>query len=151
MSVMNKSVSLNYPNLVLKQFPNNSKNLFAVETCKVAVNYWIYDKRKRIVVHSGSSRACGCNHHKTSIHAEQRAIEYLRKHRKNKNLQIYIWRWSKYGEIKTTYCCNSCSQLIYKYGYEKDIFTFNEDKIVNALIENPELSLAYKIKHGLTY
>ena len=77
---MNKKIYLDYPNLTLKQFPNNSKNLFAIETCKVAVNYWIYDKKKRIVVHSGSSRACGCNHHKTSIHAEQRALEYLRKH-----------------------------------------------------------------------
>ena len=56
------------------------QNLFSFQTCQVAVNFWIYDKRKRIVVHSGSSRACGCNHHKTSIHAEQRAIEYLRKH-----------------------------------------------------------------------
>ena len=82
MSVMNKSVSLNYPNLVLKQFPNNSKNLFAVETCKVAVNYWIYDKRKRIVVHSGSGRACGCNRHKTSIHAGQRGYRIFKKTQK---------------------------------------------------------------------
>ena len=95
-----KKIILNYPNLHLKQFPNDSKNLFAIETCKVAVNYWIYDKRKRIVVHSGSSRACGCNHHKTSIHAEQRAFEYLRNHKKNKNLQIYIWKWGKCGNIK---------------------------------------------------
>ena len=43
------------------------------------------------------------------------------------------------------------SQLIYKYGYEKDIFTFNNDNIVNALVENPEMSLAYKIKYGLTH
>ena len=41
-------VKLEFPNLHLKQRPN--KTLFAVETCKVAVNYWIYDKRKKIVV-----------------------------------------------------------------------------------------------------
>ena len=145
------NIDLEYPDIPLKQFPKGSKNLFAIETCKVAVNYWIYDKRKKMVVHTGSSRACGCNHHKTSIHAEQKALEYLRKHKKNRNLQVYIWRWSKFGEIKSTYCCLSCSQLIYKYGYEKDIFTFNNDNIVNALVEKPEMSLAYKIKYGLTH
>jgi len=148
---MNKIINLEYPNLVLKQHPKKFQNLFSFQTCQVAVNYWIYDKRKRIVVHSGSSRACGCNHHKSSIHAEQRALEYLRKHKKNKGLQVYIWRWSKCGEIKSTYCCLSCSQLIYKYGYEKDIFTFDNKEIVNAIIKNPELSLAYKIKYDLNH
>ena len=33
---------------------------------------------------------------------------------------------------------------------KKIFITFNEDKIVNALIENPTV-FAYKIKHGLTY
>ena len=31
------NIKLEYPNLYLKQFPNDSKNLFAIETCKVAV------------------------------------------------------------------------------------------------------------------
>ena len=146
-----KKIILNYPNLYLKQFPNDSKNLFAIETCKVAVNYWIYDKRKRIVVHSGSSRACGCNHHKTSIHAEQRAFEYLRNHKKNKNLQIYIWKWDKCGDIKPAYCCVSCKQLLMKYNYQDKIFTFENDKIISAITENPNLSLGYMIKYGLTY
>ena len=148
---MNKMIELEYPDIPLKQYPKKSNNLFSFQTCQVAVNFWIYDKRKRIVVHSGSSRACGCNHHKTSIHAEQRALEYLRKHKKNKNLQVYIWRWSKCGEIKSTYCCTSCSQLVHKYKYENDVFTFNNGKRVNAIIENPELSLAYKIKYDLSH
>ena len=148
---MSENLDLKYPDIPLKQYPKKCRNLFSFDTCQVAVNYWIYDKRKRIVVHSGSSRACGCNHHKTSIHAEQRALEYLRKHKKNRNLLVYIWRWSKCGEIKSTYCCTSCSQLVYKYGYEKNIYTFDKDKIVNALVENPELSLAYKIKYDLTH
>ena len=148
---MNKMIELEYPDIPLKQYPKKVNNLFSFQTCQVAVNYWIYDKRKRIVVHSGSSRACGCNHHKTSIHAEQRALEYLRKHKKNKNLQVYIWRWSKCGEIKSTYCCTSCSQLVHKYKYENDVFTFNNGKRVNAIIDNPELSLAYKIKYDLSH
>ncbi len=146
-----KKIILNYPNLNLKQFPTDSKNLFAIETCKVAVNYWIYDKRKRIVVHSGSSRACGCNHHKISIHAEQRAFEYLRNHKKNKNLQIYIWKWGKCGDIKPAYCCVSCKQLLMKYNYQEKIFTFENDKIISAITENPNLSLGYMIKYGLSY
>ena len=145
------NIKLDYPNLPLKQFPNDSKNLFAIETCKVAVNYWIYDKRKRIIVNSGSSRACGCNHNKTSIHAEQIALELLMKHKKNRNLQIYIWKWGKCGELKPAYCCVSCKQLLTKYNYEHNIFTFISDKIVTAIIENPSLSLGYMIKYGLTY
>lgn len=148
---MNKLINLEYPNIVLKQYPKKVNNLFSFSTCQVAVNFWIYDKRKKVVVHSGSSRACGCNHKRTSIHAEQKALEYMRKHKKNRNLQIYIWRWSKNGEIKSTYCCSSCSQLIHKYNYENDIFTFNNDNIVNAIIKNPELSLAYKIKYDLNH
>lgn len=148
---MTKMIDLEYPDIPLKQYPKKFQNLFSFQTCQVAVNYWIYDKRKKVVIHSGSSRACGCNHHKTSIHAEQRAIEYLRKHKKNKNLQVYIWRWSKCGEIKSTYCCISCSQLVHKYKYENDVFTFNNGKRVNAIIENPELSLAYKIKYDLSH
>jgi hypothetical protein len=146
-----KMIKLEFPNIQLKQVPNNFNRLFSIETCKVAVNYLIYDKRKKMIISTGSSRACGCNYHKTSIHAEQRALEYLRKYRKNRYLQVYIWRWSKSGEIKSTYCCTSCSQLIYKYGYQNDIYTFDRDKIVNALVENPELSLAYKIKYNLTH
>ena len=141
-------VKLEFPNLHLKQQPN--KTLFAVETCKVAVNYWIYDKRKKIVVCSGSSRPCGCNYHKTSIHAEQRALEYIR-HTKNRHLEIYIWKWGKCGDLKPAYCCISCKQLLHKYKYQNNIFTFKNDKIVSAIIDNPGLSLGYMIKYGLSY
>lgn len=144
-------MNLEYPNLVLKQYPKKSNNLFSKDTFKVAVNYWVYDKRKKIVVHSGSSRPCGCNHHKASIHAEQIALEYLRKHKKNKGLQVYIWKWSKCGVLKPAYCCISCKQLLTKYNYENNIFTFNSGNIVTAIIEKPNLSLGYMIKYGLTY
>lgn len=148
---MNKIVDLEYPDIPLKQYPKKSNNLFSFNTCLIAVNYWVYDKRKRIVVHSGSSRPCGCNHHKASIHAEQIALEYLRKHKKNKGLQVYIWKWSKSGELKPAYCCISCKQLLLKYKYENNFFTFINDEAVNAIIENPKLSLAYRIKYDLTH
>ena len=70
-------MNLEYPNLVLKQNPKKFQNIFSKDTCKVAVNYCIYDKRKKIILYCGSSRACGFNHHKTSIHAEQIALEIL--------------------------------------------------------------------------
>ena len=144
-------MNLEYPNLVLKQYPKKIHNLFSKDTCKVAVNYWIYDKRKKIILYCGSSRPCGCNHHKTSIHAEQIALELLKRHKKNRNLQIYIWKWDKCGELKPAYCCISCKQLLTKYNYENNIFTFKERKIISAIIENPCLSLGYMIKYGLKY
>ena len=52
--------------------------------------------------------------------------------------------------MKPTYCCKSCDQLVKKYGYENDIFTYDDDNKINAIIDNPSLSLAYKIKYGLT-
>ena len=151
---MTGKISLEYPNISLCQYPKKCGNLFSIQSCQVAVNYWIYDKKKKIIVDSGSSRACGCNYHKSSIHAEQRALEYLRNHKKNhkknKSLKVYIWRWGKTGEIKSTYCCVSCSQLINKYGYQDNIFTFDNDNIpISAMKTNPELSLAYKIKYDL--
>jgi len=141
--------SLDYPPLTLKQFPRKSNNLFSYDSYAVAVNYWIYDKKRKTIIHTGSSRACGLNHNKSSIHAEQKAIEFCR-NSKNKNLQILIWRWSRSGTMKPTYCCKSCDQLVKKYGYENDIFTYDDDNKINAIIDNPSLSLAYKIKYGLT-
>ena len=141
-------VDLEYPNIPLKQLPSKFHNLFSPNNCAVAVHYWIYDKRKKTIIKTGSSRACGCNYHKASIHAEQKAIDYLRK-LDNKNLQVYIWRWSKTGDIKPTYCCISCTQLVKKYGYENHIFTMNNSVKISAMIDNPSLSLAYKIKYGL--
>ena len=140
---------LDYPNLSLKQYPLNPDNLFSYDSYAVAVNYWIYDKKRKTIIKSGSSRACGSNYNKSSIHAEQKAIEYCR-NSKNRNLQIFIWRWSKTGKMKSTYCCRSCTQLVEKYGYEKNIFTYDGDRMITAITEKPTLSLAYKIKYGLT-
>ena len=142
-------VNLEFPEISLKQRPTNCSNLFSYHTCAVAVNYWIYDKKRKTVVSSGSSRACGTNYNKSSVHAEQKAIEFCRTSN-SRHLQIYIWRWSKLGKMKSTYCCRSCTQLVKKYGYENDIFTFNDITKEKAVIENPTLSLAYKIKYGLT-
>ena len=142
-----ETTSLEFPEISLKQYPKNRDNLFSHRSCGAAVNFWIYDKKRKTVVSSGSSRPCGLNYNRASVHAEQQSIEFCRKS-KSKHLQIFIWRWTKTGKIKSTYCCRACKQLVIKYGYENDIFTFEENVKVNAVVDNPSLTLAHKMKHG---
>ena len=147
---MNKT-TVEYPNLLLKNNNHNISSLYSTDICVVSVNYIIYDKKKKNILHFGMSRPCGCNYHKSSIHAEELAINYCR-HSNNRNLEIYIWRWGKKGNIKKTNCCISCTKLAHKYGYQNKIFTFNENnEKCNAIISNPELSLSYMIKYDLKY
>ena len=108
-----------------------------------------YDPKKKNIVNYGSSRACGCNHNKISIHAEQNAINYCREKDKNKKYGIYIWRYSKDGNIKPAYCCNGCTKIINKYGYKNKVYTFKLDNICNAIVNDPQISLGYKIKYNL--
>ncbi len=108
-----------------------------------------YDPKRKSILDFGSSRACGCNHNKISIHAEQNAINYCRKNDKRNNYIIYIWRYTKDGDLKSAHCCHSCTKLIHKYGFQNRVYTFNDDNIVNAIIDNPQVSLGYKIKNDL--
>ena len=39
-----------------------------------------YELKKKMILNYGSSRACGCNHNRVSIHAEQLAINYCKEH-----------------------------------------------------------------------
>lgn len=108
-----------------------------------------YDTKKRVILKTGSSRPCGNHHNRTSIHAEECAINYCRNIKK-KNLHIYIWRWGSNGEIKPAMCCYRCTKVLNKYNMTNNVFTFNLNKnIISAISENPEISLAYKIKNGL--
>ena len=108
-----------------------------------------YDPKRKNILDFGSSRACGCNHNKISIHAEQNAINYCRKNDKRKNFEIYIWRYTKDGDLKSAHCCHSCTQLINKYGFQNRVYTFDDDNIVDAVVDNPQVSLGYKIKNNL--
>ena len=108
-----------------------------------------YDPKRKNILDFGSSRACGCNYNKISIHAEQNAINYCRKTDKRNNYEIYIWRYTKDGNLKSAYCCHSCTKLIHKYGYNDRIYTFDDDNIVDAIVDNPQVSLGYKIKNNL--
>ena len=108
-----------------------------------------YDPKRKNILDFGSSRACGCNHNKISIHAEQNAIDYCRKNDKRKNFEIYIWRYTKDGDLKSAHCCHSCTKLINKYGFQNRVYTFDDDNIVDAVVDNPQVSLGYKIKNDL--
>ena len=108
-----------------------------------------YDPHKKIILDMGTSRPCGKNHNRISIHAEQRAISFCRNSDKRNRYQIFIWRYSRDGSIKPAKCCNACSKLITKYKYQTKIFTFENKMKCCAIPESPEISLGYKILHNI--
>ena len=126
----------------------NTDSLFCIHSCSVSVVYIIYDPKKNVIIQSGTSRPCGYNHGRNSIHAEEIALRYCRQYDKRSRFHIYIWRYSKNGHIKKKECCDACTKLLKKYHYEDKIFTFDGQEYVSAISENPELSLCYKIKYG---
>ena len=104
----------------------------------------IYNKKKKVIVNQGRSRPCGVNHRKSSIHAEQKAIEYCRKNY-SRNYEIYIWRYNKAGQIKRKYSCYACTLLAQKYNFSNNIYTFYGSRRCSAIINNPPLSLCYQM------
>ena len=98
-------------------FKNNIdvSNLYDKYTCKVCVNYILYDKKKKTILKHSSSRPCGVNYHKRSLHAEQRAIYELNNYKSKNNIDIFIWRFDHKLNIKPCYSCHSCSLLLKKY------------------------------------
>jgi hypothetical protein len=107
-----------------------------------------YDPKRKVILSFGNSRACGCNHNKISVHAEQLAIEYCRKYDKRHKFKIFIGRYAKDGHLKPAYCCHACSQLVKKYNFQDRVFTLDNDKFVSALKDNPSISIGYQIKHN---
>ena len=108
-----------------------------------------YDPSKKRIVTFGSSRPCGNNSEKSSIHAEEKALKFCLKNDRNNRYEIYISRYSKTGNHKCTHCCKSCTQLLKKYNFQDKVFTFENNKIIPAIVENPGLCLAYQIKYNL--
>ena len=95
-----------------------------------------YDRKKKIIVKTGCCRANGEGSSKITCHAEELAIKYCRRYDKK----------NKY-EIKTTTCCKSCTKLANKYNYQNRIFTFEDENIINAVIDNPKISLGNIIRN----
>ena len=135
--------------------PIDYSRLFSFINYSVSVNFYIYDKRRKTIVHYGSSKPCGRNNRRSSIHAEQLAIEYCLKHDKRQKYIIIISKFTKDGKHKSKTSCASCCQLIQKYNFQNRIFTIDVDnQMVSAMSSKPEMCLAYKtkaykIKYGL--
>ena len=100
----------------------NSKNMLPklrkITKKNKKYHYRLKDPKKKRIVDYGSSRPCGSNMNRFSIHAEQKAIEFCRKNDKRNRYQIYISRYNKKGEHKPTMCCPACKILVNKYQYE---------------------------------
>tara|TARA_B100001094_G_scaffold181735_1_gene176103 strand:- start:2352 stop:2774 length:423 start_codon:yes stop_codon:yes gene_type:complete len=122
--------------------------LHTIESCAVAVVYCIYDKKKKKIVSMGTSRACGENHNKISIHAEQKCIEYCRSNDKRHKYEFYIWRYTKDGRVKPVFCCGACIKLLEKFKYHNKIYTFEDNQICPA-IGRPYVTLGHQMKNQL--
>uniref|UniRef100_A0A6C0C7C2 CMP/dCMP-type deaminase domain-containing protein n=1 Tax=viral metagenome TaxID=1070528 RepID=A0A6C0C7C2_9ZZZZ len=123
-------------------------HIFIVGLCAVLVScIAFYDRKKKIIVKSGSNRVNGNSSSKITCHAEEQAIKYCNKYDKKNKYDIYIWRYSKTGNIKSTSCCKSCTKLANKFNFTNRIYTFDNDNITNAIIDNPKVSLGNMIRN----
>ena len=119
----------------------NISNLYCKEVASVSVTYCIYDRKSKVIVSSGNSRVYGKGCSKITAHAEELAIKYCNKYDKKNKYDIYIWRFGFNGCIKSKICCKNCTKLVKKLNYDKKIFTFENGKIINAITDNPPISL----------
>ena len=116
--------------------PVDISSVFSFDNIAVAVNYYIYDSKRKMIMNFGSSRPCGRNHRRHSIHAEEIAIHYCRYNDKRNRYIIIISKFNKDGTHKYKECCHACSQLAKKYKYQDKIFTINENNSTFKLIKN---------------
>lgn len=141
--------NLEEPPLILKNNSGSFHNIYSKEVCDVAVIWLVYDKKKKIILAKGESRPCGLNHKRSSIHAEQLGLNYCFNYPNKKHLIIIIWRYSKDGKIKPKYSCNACTKLLNKFNFKDRVFTFKNDELCPAVIDNPPLSLNSMIIHNI--
>ena len=100
--------------------------IFIVTLCAVyAFSIVFYDRKKKNIVKTG----------------------YCRENDKKNKCDIYIWRYGKTGDIKTSTCCKSCTKLAKKYNYQNRIFTFKDNEIINAVVDNPSVSLGNMLRN----
>ena len=98
----------------------------------------------------GVSRPNPNDSYYTSIHAEIQAIKLYKSIDKNRKLNILIWKVDKSGIVRPAYSCLCCSKYIIKNNLDNKVFTFDNDgKIINALVDNPEVSKGMKIKWNM--
>ena len=59
--------------------------------------------------------------------------------------EIYIWRFDRDGNIKPAFCCNRCTMIVKKYNYNEKIYTFYNNDSICSIVDNPKVSLGYKL------
>ena len=135
--------------LLLKDYKSLDHIHFSKHNCSVAVHYCIYDKKKKTIINIGTSRPCGDNYNRSSIHAEELAIQYMKNLTKINRYEIYIFRYSKDGFLKPVSCCHRCSIIITKNNLQDKVFTFDHSFNKISAMGSPYIPLAYKLKHGI--
>ena len=131
--------------LVLKTNDKLNIHVFS-DTTNVCVRYCLYERKKKRIIKLSENRANGYGSSKITNHAEECAIKDLQKMDPKNKCDIYIWRYSKMGEIKPATCCKSCTKLLRKYNYDKRVFTFDNGEIKNAIVDNPVESIGNIIR-----
>ena len=142
-------IQLQSPPLLLKDYKSLDLIHFSKINCSVAVHYCIYDKKKKTIINIGTSRPCGNNYNRASIHAEELAVQYMKNLPKINRYEIYIFRYSKDGFLKPTFCCHRCSIIITKNNLQDKVFTFDHSFNKISAMGSPYIPLAYKLKHDL--
>ena len=135
--------------LLLKDYKSLDHIHFSKNNCSVAVHYCIYDKKKKTIINIGTSRPCGNNYNRSSIHAEELAVQYMKNLPKINRYEIYIFRYSKDGFLKPISCCHRCSIIITKNNLQDKVFTFDHSFNKISAMGSPYIPLAYKLKHGI--
>lgn len=131
--------------LVLKTNDKLNIHVFS-DTTNVCVRYCLYERKKKRIIKLSENRANGYGSSKITNHAEECAIKDLINLDPKNKCDIYIWRYSKRGEIKPIYCCKSCTKLLYKYNLECRTFTFSGGQRINAIVKNPVESIGNLIR-----
>jgi len=126
---------------------NLFKNDFCKTTCRVAVKYLIYDKKKKCILKTGESRPLSKKNNKISIHAEEIALRNCLQMNSKKKYEIYIWKYGRKGDIRKKIVCLNCYNLLCKYNYENNVYTFENGEIITA-IDNPKISLGNMIRNN---
>ena len=143
---MNKSITLEIPPVKNSiRWYNSFDKLYHRNTTDVAVHYMIYDPSKNIVIKVGTSKPCGYDKKISSVHAEILALNYCKKCDKRNRYEIYIWKYSKSGNIKSKNSCKLCTDRLKNCNMAKRIFTFENNEKISSIVENPIYSVGYLI------
>lgn len=145
---------MTYKSIILDNVPLQLKGSYNLpdyhdkSTCNVIVKYCLYNRKKKIILKVGESRANSKTLSKISIHAEERAIKDCLKYDPKNKCDIYIWKYGRGGNIKKKCVCASCEKLIKKYNFCNRVFTFEDGNIVSALDNKSVISLGNIIRNS---